>query len=742
MFHRCFKPLFTITITVLLISCFMSVTSGLLVLADDGDGDGDGAEFQVAGGQLADKREGEDGVDLGVAAGDSGGAGALVGEGEIEVSGDGAPAELHAAAAELDPVEISPVIYFSTVQSSRFSIGDAVGSQSGYTRSEMEFKPLIDNDILRAITVFPSAQGDDFSARFTVRGGRSHETGVKLDGMELYEPFHLQDYGGAISVIDLDIVSEADLFAGAFSAIHGDSMSGILDIRSRTGRADRFHGKFSLDLLSASVLLDGPLPAGSFLVSARRGYIDLFLKGWAPDLGYMPQYWDTFARADHHFGAKDKVTAYMIYSGDRNEMFHEGEQSRVNSQYDSFSSWLKYSHRLGSGVSGQGGSLDLYLFGGTMLQDRVASYGLVDDRDLVFGGVKGELELPLASGNHVLQAGFRTRWMGGNYDYNNPRSVDLGRNIVRNVELSVDEQAVEGSLWVQDQWRLSRFLMANGGFRVLGLTGTENLMWEPRLSVAITPGGGFLLRGAAGLHHQPLTPLNLPVEEGGHDLGSEQRAMHYVAGVEYRPAGIPLAMKVEAFRKDYWDLVGFVPNLGREETAYISGDEAVVEGVEFFAQGRLGGAGGRFGWNGGYSLMRAEEKLADGRVVPRDSERRHSVTLGVDARLWKNGQVNLMWRYNTGAPYTEVLAIDADGNRTYGAINGKNLKPYHSLDVRVSHGWKFDSWELSGYLQIMNAYNRDNVEEISYTRADDGTLVAQEGGFLPLIPTFGISGIL
>ena len=61
--------------------------------------------------------------------------------------------------------------------------------------TEIEFFPLIDNDMFRAAQIFPGIATNDFSARFNIRGGEKDEVLVRVDGMDIYEPFHLQDYG-------------------------------------------------------------------------------------------------------------------------------------------------------------------------------------------------------------------------------------------------------------------------------------------------------------------------------------------------------------------------------------------------------------------------------------------------------------------------------------------------------------------------------------------------------------------
>ena len=124
---------------------------------------------------------------------------------------------------------------------------------------------------------------------------------------------------GAISIIDLGVIHRADLLMGGFPAEYGDKMSGVFDITTKTGNRDRFAMNLGIDLINAHALLEGPLSdKGSWLVSARRGYVDLILALMDADEDIRPQYADLYSKIAYDLTDKDKLTFNALYAWDDN----------------------------------------------------------------------------------------------------------------------------------------------------------------------------------------------------------------------------------------------------------------------------------------------------------------------------------------------------------------------------------------------------------------------------------------
>jgi hypothetical protein len=176
--------------------------------------------------------------------------------------------------------------------------GEAGGSQA-LSRETLETIPQIGEDIYRAVSRLPGVTADDFSAKFGVRGGTGDEMYVSLDGLELVEPFHLKDVGGAFSIIDIQTLGTASLNTGGFSAEYGDRLAGVFTLTTSDPRTDGVHGSVGVSAMNARATLQGGFAGGKggWVLSARPGYLDVALKFTEIADSIQPRYYDLFAKA-------------------------------------------------------------------------------------------------------------------------------------------------------------------------------------------------------------------------------------------------------------------------------------------------------------------------------------------------------------------------------------------------------------------------------------------------------------
>jgi hypothetical protein len=83
---------------------------------------------------------------------------------------------------------------------------------------------------------------------------------------------------------------------------------------------------------------------------------------------------------------------------------------------------------------------------------------------------------------------------------------------------------------------------------------------------------------------------------------------------------------------------------------------------------------------------------------------------------------------------------DADYNNwqmVQGTPGSVRRQMFHQLDLRAEHTWTFQSWRLSAYLDLQNAYNAENPEATvyDYRYRDRGPVRG-----LPILPVLGVRG--
>ena len=649
-------------------------------------------------------------------------------------------AEEDAAPVQLEKIVVTP---------GRFTIYDGASAKISLSKQEIEQFPLIDNDVMRSGHIFPGVASSDYSARFSVRGGEKDDISVRLDGMELYNPYHLQDFGGAVSLIGLDLIQNTNLLIGGFPAEYGEKMSGVFDITTRTPNTEKFSANFGLDLINATATFEGPLSKkGSWLLSARRGYVDLILMLMdiidPTDENYEPQYADIYSKLTYQITPKDTVTLNGLYGWDKNRIRVKDVDNHLDSQYDNSTTWAKWRH-----IFGDSHWTDFFVFAGTSSQDRTTGKADVDDRNFGFFGTKVELTANLLD-KHTVRSGVTWRWLTAKYQYD-VQERQAGINVYKPILADIDNKGSEFNLFLQDEWQLHSKLALNVGGHYLYQhyreEGIQRYEVGPRVALAVKPAKHLVLRGAWGIYHQPVHLMGIPVEDGMETVGRAEQAVHYILGFEYTPVDSFL-VRVEGYYNTFDNLVGRLREFGRQNQVFNSPESGDARGVDVFMTHVVSN---RLTWTLGYAFGIAEE-IANGTKRFRQHDRRHSFAVSSNYEFAPTWYLYLSWRFHTGEPRTPLIhkevrlpdeSIVCD--RQFGDIYSARMPAYHSLDFRITKRSPYRRWDLSWYFQILNLYNHANLDQYAFSQLRDETTNAvigcaiEEEPLFPIIPTLGVT---
>ena len=184
--------------------------------------------------------------------------------------------------------------------------------------SKLSLMPVLfgENDIIKSITYLPGVHSEgDGSGGFEVRGGTSSQNLIMLDGMTLYSPTHVM---GIFSTFNDQAIGRATLYKGPIPASYGEASSSVLETSLAPGNLSRWQGEGTIGILAAKVMAGGPIVKDrlSVAVTARRSYVDMFLKMVPEYRDIVMNFYDITAKVRYRARPTDNIDLSFIASHD------------------------------------------------------------------------------------------------------------------------------------------------------------------------------------------------------------------------------------------------------------------------------------------------------------------------------------------------------------------------------------------------------------------------------------------
>jgi hypothetical protein len=168
-----------------------------------------------------------------------------------------------------------------------------------------------EKDVLKTIQLLPGVKSaGEGNTGFFVRGGAADQNLILLDEATVYNSSHLL---GFFSTFNADAIKDVSLYKGGMPAQYGGRLSSVLDVKMQDGNNKEYGVEGGIGLISSRIKIEGPIVKnkGSFMISARRTYIDFLLKA-SPDSsikGNTLNFYDINAKVNYKFD--DKNTLYL-----------------------------------------------------------------------------------------------------------------------------------------------------------------------------------------------------------------------------------------------------------------------------------------------------------------------------------------------------------------------------------------------------------------------------------------------
>lgn len=616
-----------------------------------------------------------------------------------------------------------------------------------FTGDEMLRMPGTRGDPIRAIELMPGvgrpAAG---TGNPILRGANLADSQVFAEGAPVPILFH---FGGLSSFAHGRVLDAVDVYPSNFSVRYGRKVGGVVDVRFRDPKTDRFRGVADLSLLESSLLVETPIgDKVSVMAAARRSNIDAVLNTAVSDASFAitaaPVYWDyqgvfAYRPTDSDrlrlvaFGSQDRFAALFKQPADTDPAirgaleqtlgFHNVQlgwrhRFRGGSEHTTELTYGRLDSKEGAGSIAQG------QFGMHVLQGRSETAVVLTPAVRLVGGVD------------ILATQVDGRYTGI------AQPPDEGGNpmvLATQKKVSVDASAwiVQPAAYLEAGLRPFPRLLLTPGVRADHNDFVAQSSIDPRLSARWEITDETALKGGVGRYtgHPQESRVVAPI--GNPNLGFTH-STHASVGVEQK---LPwkLSVGVEGFAKWIDGIVAGTP--GGRAPFYFNSQEGRVVGGELLA--RFHPSEQFFGFVS-YTLMRSERRDfgQDWRLFDRDTPQIVSAA-GV-YRLGRGWEVGATLRYTSGIPYTPVASSTYEATNDvylprFGAPMSARNPAFVRLDVRVEKKWTFNVWSLALYLDVQNVLNSPNREGFSYSY--DYTRRQGARG-LPIFPALGLRGEL
>jgi len=626
-------------------------------------------------------------------------------------------------------------------------------------------------DPIKALQLLPGVQFiKEGNSGFSIRGGSSDQNMILMDEAPVYNATHLM---GFLSSFNNDAVNDLKLYKGDIPASYGGRLASVLDVRMKDGNPNKISGKGGIGLLSARFNLNGPIKKDrtTFLASARRTYLDLFLPlSGDKDISESKLYfYDLNFKLSHIINKKNKIFINTYIGHD--EM--ESSDFKLNFGNKIFSLrwnhifgaklfmnattvWSKYNYELGTNVENE---TDSWLWDSNIKeigQKFDFSYYIRPKMTLRFG---------LQSSLHEFSPG-TIKGLDENSFY---QSYSVEKN-----------RALEHGLYISFETKIQRKINIRAGlrgsaFQNIGETTVYKYNRNYEVIDSTYYGSGNIFKSSFGI--EPRLDLNYMIRNDWSVKVSYNRNRQYIQKASSSMAGTPLDLwftsdcnvkpqigdqwtigsfknfkngiyrtSVELFYKKMQNTIDFVDHADLLLNKHLEGEirtgKSNSYGIELSVKKTKGLL---TGWMG-YTYSRAKRTIPEinqGKTYVAPFDKPHYFTIVFNYKLGPRTSLSANWIYASGQPITtpeQYYKINGTLIPLYGERNTGRYDPYHRLDLSFILKCKNEhhkKWQGEWIFSIYNVYNQKNAWLLRYRQDEDNPskAYAEKTYLFPIIPS-------
>lgn len=660
--------------------------------------------------------------------------------------------ELFPQSNKLDEVVITAEEQDKNVQSTQMSVNKL-------NIAEIEAVPVVfgERDVIKTIQLLPGIKSGEGGGGFFVRGGSADQNLILLDEAPVYNASHLL---GFFSVFNSDAVKDLTVYKGHIPSEYGGRASSVLDIKMKDGNNKKLNVSGGLGLISSRLTVEAPIvkDKGSFIVSGRRTYIDLFTKlSGDEDLKNSQLYfYDLNAKANYRLGQKDRIFLSGYFGRDQ-----LGFADQFGFDWGNTTATLRWNHLF---------SDKLFLNTTLLYSNYSYNVGIEGDENENNGfkitsniediSIKEDFEYYINPSN--------TLKFGVNAIYHTfvPGQIipDINSNI--NQILLQEKYAYETAAYISEDISLSDTWKLNAGLRYswFAQVGPGDIFTydtdgdvvdkeifndgdivktygglEPRLGLTYILKNNNSIKASAGRNRQYLhlisnstsgTPIDLWIPSSNNV--KPQVADQYALGYFQNFKDNTFETSLEVYYKDMQNQVDYKTGAELVFNENVESQLIFGDGYSYGAELFLKKSKGRFkGWIS-YTWSKTERKfdqVDEGRAYPATWDRTHDLSLVGMFDLSDKWQLSSSFAFRTGDARTFPIGKYTVNGKVYnqfGERNRNRLPNYHRLDIGATRKLKNnENFESSLTLSLYNAYGNRNTFALEFGTNEDNSDIAE-----------------
>ena len=663
---------------------------------------------------------------------------------------------------EIETVVITARVYKTTAESPV--------SLRNITSEEVQKNAGSNRDISKAILSLPGVGSTaTFRNDLFIRGGSSAENKFYIDGIEVPVINHFQTQGasgGPRGLITIDFIKDVDFYSGAFPAKRNGTLSSLFEFNLKQARKDKIGYKAVIGLDDMQLMADGPLSkdqSWTGLFSVRKSNLQLLFK--AIGLPFLPSYYDSTFKVSKKF--KNGNELYFIGLGALDEFkFNENAKATLNNQtlIERLPVSPQWNYTIGVGYRhlAENGNW-LFTWSRNMLDNKATKYyrnietpaNLLTRYHSQESENKIRVDRNFRLGDFQLSAGTNVNF-ARYFNDSDLRIITQSGPVIDNY-LS-DLNLTQYGFYLQGSRKLlDSKLELSGGLRIDGsdyskMTSNPLEQFSPRISARYRFAERFALNLNGGIYHMLPSYTSLGFIQNGNLINQNMlkyiRNEQIVGGIEFNGKN-NLRITAETYYKKYKNYPFSLRN--GISLANVGGDFGVVGaepldsrgvgetyGVEILAQKRtLNDFYGIASYTFGHSRF----SDINGSLKPSSWDSRHIVSLTGGKYFSRNWNIGARFRMQTGLPETpydiarsqlvNVWNIANAPVYNYALLNSQRGNVVHQLDIRAEKKWIFSKWQMTFYVDVVNAYGSKSPSRlpvIALERGADGNgIIANPG---------------